>query len=78
MGAVYFKIKKGVPYKMDTDDNPSFEEWMARIDYLLDRKFGLCTRDLPDVAFRDMYDTRLRPIRAANRVLKEAGADYFD
>jgi len=73
------KVKKGVPMKMDANQHPTFEEWLAAIDELLWRGgTGLAHHnDLPDQPWRDWYDERLRPIRAANRALKREGADRF-
>ena len=69
------KVKKGVPQKMDRDDNRSFEGWMRAVDKLVGYR-GLSVYDLPDCCYRDWYDNRLRPIRAANRALKNAAGDY--
>jgi hypothetical protein len=70
------KVKKGVPMTMDPDRIYPFDEWMDRIDSLLFSTRGVSVHDLPDCPYRDWYDNeRLRPIRAANRALKNAGAD---
>jgi len=71
------KVKPGVPSQMADDDRPTFEEWMSRIDRLVSRVVGLSIYDLDDCLFRDWYDDRLRPIHAANKALKHAGADSF-
>lgn len=64
------QVKKNVPQKMDASDNPTYEEWVARVDRLISRYTFVSLHDLPDVPLRDWYDARLRPIRAANRALK--------
>lgn len=64
------KVKKGAPQKMPTDQNPTFEEWMGRVDSLLSRAVGLSSADLADQKWREWYDARLLPIRAANRALR--------
>ena len=67
------KIKAGTPYEMDTNDRPTFDQWMGRVDALMYRVVGLSVYDLPDCDFYTWYnDERLRPIRAANRALKGA------
>jgi len=66
------KIKQGVPLKMDAGDNSTFEEWLIRIDAILLHARGLSYKDLPDGNLRDWYEARLRPIRAANKLLKLA------
>jgi len=66
------KIKPGTPYEMDDNDNPTFEQWMKRVDQVLINYCGVGTDDLPDCTYRDWYDERLRPIRAANKALRNA------
>ena len=62
-------IKQGTPYEMDRGDNPTFDEWMRRVDAVMWRAVGVSIHDLPDCDFRTWYDERLRPVRAANRTL---------
>ena len=69
------KVKKGVGMVMDKEPIPSFEEWMRKIDALLLYCRGIRLYDLPDCPYRDWYDDRLRPIRAANKALKYALVD---
>lgn len=73
--AIQLKVRKGVPMKMDATDKPTFDEWFARVDRCVQKACGLGVDDLPDVDFMKMYEDRLRPIRAANRVLKYAQGD---
>jgi hypothetical protein len=63
------KVRPGVPHKMDTDDNRTFDQWMQAVDLLLSRCRGVSAYDLPDCPYRDWYDDGVRPIRAANRAL---------
>jgi len=72
---ILLKVKRGLPYTMDPDDKPSFEQWMNRIDLLMWKHRGVSIYDLEDCPFRDWYDDRIRPVRAANRALKRAGGD---
>jgi hypothetical protein len=65
----YIKVKEGVPMEMDADDNPTFEVWLKRVDRFLEHAIGLKHDDLADCLFKDWYEERLRPIRAANRAL---------
>ena len=74
--SILLKVKKGVPFCMDADDSRSFEEWMTEVDRLVWFR-GLSVYDLPDCCYRDWYDDRVRPIRAANRALKNAGGDVY-
>ena len=69
------KVKPGTPQKMDEDDNPTFERWMQRIDAVLTKLRGVSVHDLPDAPFCDWYDARLRPIHAANKVLRRASSE---
>lgn len=74
---VTIRMRKGTPHLLDINDNPTFEEWMARVYHLLQRTIGLSADDLPDCAWRDWYDGEVRPIRAANKALKAAGGDLY-
>ena len=66
------KIKEGVPYEMDADDNPTFERWMERVDDVVWRAVGCSVLDLPDCDYWTWYDERLRPVRAAARAVRRA------
>ena len=66
------KVKQGVPYELDADDNPSFDRWMKRVDDVVWNAAGVSVHDLPDCDFRTWYDERLRPIRAAARAVRRA------
>ena len=66
------RIKPGIPYELDPGDNPTFEQWMARVDRVILTSIGISIHDLPDCPFRDWYDDRLRPVRAAARALERA------
>ena len=71
------KIKPGTKQYLDDTDHPTFEQWKGRIEDLLVRFVGISADDLPDCPYYDWYEERLRPVRAANRALKNAGADCF-
>lgn len=73
------KVKPGTPMLMNEDDHSTFDEWMKRVDIILYRTRGVSVYDLPDCTFRDWYDARVRPIRAANKALRNAvGCDLDD
>jgi hypothetical protein len=55
--------------EMDKNDQPTYEEWLKRVDKLLDTFMGLKSADLSDAMWKDWYDERIRPIHAANRGL---------
>lgn len=57
----------------------SFAQWMVDVDrYLLKRLF-LDSRDLPDVAYRDMFDDGMSPFDAAKAAIDDAGGgDLLD
>jgi hypothetical protein len=55
--SVLLKVKAGVGRTLDEGDNPTFNEWMARVDKLLGCR-GLHSLDLPDCCYRDWYDDR--------------------
>ena len=66
------KVKQGVPQKMDASDTSTFEQWLAKVDRYVGIACGLSYLDLPDCCYRDWYDARVRPIRAANQALRRA------
>lgn len=68
------KVKAGTPRHLDPDDNPAFERWMQRVDAIVVRAIGLSVYDLPDCCYRDWYEDRVRPVYAAQRALRRAGA----
>ncbi len=72
------KIKPGVPHELDPGDNPTFEEWMQRVDRVVTRAVGLSVYDLPDCRYRDWYDERMRPVWAADEALRKAADDMED
>lgn len=66
------KIKDGTPATLNPGDNPTYEQWLNRVNKWVSSFTGLDLRDLQDMKYRDWYDARLRPIRAANRVIRAA------
>jgi hypothetical protein len=58
---------------MDETDRRSFADWMQAVDRFVYFR-GVSVYDLPDCPFRDWYDERIRPIHAANKALRRAGA----
>ena len=64
------KIKKGLPMTMDEGDQPSFEQWMERVDRFVQLACSVSVHDLVDQPYRDWFDARLRPVRAANRAIR--------
>ena len=75
--SLLIKVKPGIPNKLDDGDNPTYEDWIGRVDDILHRTRGCSLFDLPDCPTRDWYDKRVRPIRAANKALKWAGAEVW-
>jgi hypothetical protein len=73
--AITIKVKKGVPYTMDASDTSTFEEWFKKVDAYTVRYTGISIHDLPDAPYDRWFDSRVRPIRAANKALKLAQSD---
>jgi len=67
-------VKKGVPREMKPGDNPTLDEWLKRVDAFTFRCRGVSLFDLPDCPFAEWHEQRLRPIHAANKALRRAGA----
>ena len=66
------KVKQGTARKMDNTDNPNFSQWIARVNKLLTHFYGLTIDDLPDCLYSDWYESRLKPIFAAKKAIKNA------
>ena len=51
----------------------TFKQWMQKVDDIISARFGISYRDLPDIAYYDMWEDGRTPAAAARRALKEAG-----
>jgi hypothetical protein len=51
---------------------PSFDDWMSEVDAVLVRKIGVCSSDLPDYAYRDLFDQGVTPEHAADAAIDNA------
>ncbi len=49
----------------------SFEDWMRQVDAALVSQVGLSSSDLPDQAYRDLYDSDTEPKEVAQEILEE-------
>jgi len=52
----------------------SFDLYMKAVDRILSNRVMLSSRDLPDIAYFDLYDSGVSPAEAAREALIEAGA----
>jgi hypothetical protein len=50
----------------------SFDSWMARVDEAIVRRVGVCSSDLPDFTYRDLYDQGVTPEEAADAAIENA------
>lgn len=50
----------------------NFRIWMRSVDRALERKCGLCSRDLEDIAYRDLFDDGVTPSAAASRAIRNS------
>ena len=51
----------------------NFQQWKRQVDRCIEARIGLSSDDLPDVAYRDMFDYGDSPDEAAVAALEEAG-----
>ena len=42
-------------------EEQSFNEWMAKVDSIVERKMGVSVHELPDMNFRDSYEDGVSP-----------------
>jgi hypothetical protein len=52
----------------------SFKEWMAAVNEARVRKVGVCSSDLPNFTYRDLYDQGVTPEEAADYAIENAAA----
>ena len=53
-------------------NRPTFEKWMEKVDACLVRRVGVSSADLPDVPYRDLYDTGSTSEEAADEAIENA------
>jgi hypothetical protein len=52
-----------------------FETWMAAVDIILTKRFGMTSADMPDWCWWDLWDENLTPSEAIADYLENEG--YF-
>jgi hypothetical protein len=50
----------------------TFDQWMEQVDAALVRKVGVCSADLPDFCYADMYEAGYSPETAADEAIEAA------
>jgi hypothetical protein len=56
-----------------TSKRKTFEEWMAQVDAILIKRFGIESADLPDCCYADWYEDGFTPSQAVEMALEEGG-----
>jgi hypothetical protein len=51
----------------------SFEEWMLKVDELMEQSYGVSIHDLPDQLYRDFYEDGMSPAEMVQLVVSEEG-----
>ena len=64
-------------------EEQSFNEWMAKVDKIVERKLGVSVHELPDMNFRDPYEDGVSPEEFVREDLmpemrEEFGYDYME
>ena len=54
-------------------DKQTFEEWLAKVNGVLESRIGIGTSDLPDIAYTDLYEDGVTPQAAAKKAIEYAG-----
>tara|TARA_R100001163_G_C4947444_1_gene116638 strand:- start:53 stop:220 length:168 start_codon:yes stop_codon:yes gene_type:complete len=49
----------------------SFDQWMAKVDLLLETEFGLSSMDIVDQTWRAWFDDGLTPSQAAADIIND-------
>lgn len=50
----------------------SFEDWMKAVDKEVNKRIGLSSSDLPDIAYADMHQDGVSPVSAAKKAIRGA------
>ena len=50
-----------------------FDNWLDKVDMVIEQKFGIGTSDLPDVDYWSWCEDGMTPKRAAMKALRNAG-----
>ena len=59
---------------MHTNTAPrTFYTWKAKVNAIIEAKYGLSSDDLPDVCYSDWFEDEVTPAQAARRALRNAG-----
>jgi len=53
----------------------SFEEWMEKVDELMEERYGVSIHDLPDQQYRDCYDSSIGPLEMVYMILANEGIE---
>jgi hypothetical protein len=49
-----------------------FDAWLKEVDKVLEKRLGLSSADLPDIAYADLFDAGVTPTGAAAEAIKNA------
>lgn len=50
----------------------TFEQWLEKVNAIIESKVGLSYQDLPDCSYHDWYDEGVSPSVAAKRAIRLA------
>jgi hypothetical protein len=53
-------------------NRPTYDKWMAEVDDALVRKVGVSSADMPDICYRDLYDSGYSPEEAADEAIENS------
>jgi len=51
-----------------SEDDSEFKAWMQKVDKLCTARFGVSVHDLPDMCFRDAFDSEETPRDFVNSI----------
>ena len=51
----------------------TFEQWMSKVDRILEYNLGISYRDLPDIDYRSLFESETTAREAAIIAIKNAG-----
>jgi hypothetical protein len=53
----------------------SFEEWLEKVDDLMEERYGVTIHDLSDQLYRDIYDSDLSPLEMVEMIVADEGIE---
>ncbi len=51
----------------------NFDQWMEKVDELMEQKYGVSIHDLPDQLYADFYESGMAPSEMVDQIAADEG-----